>query len=176
MAVQRGYFNIHFKKSLPIGLENLETGGCAPGISLFFRDFMAFLRKNGKIRLSAQGPLELFKCAFFDARNIGAGDAQHICCFPLRPRALLKQAVAHNDDLSLAFIQNCAEHAEHFFGLYFAIKILGDRVVTADDINIGQRISVTVDVDGLVNGDLVVQLASGAEIHEYFIRYPAATA
>ena len=120
--------------------------------------------------------MKLFQRAFFNARNIGAGDAENICRFFLCAGALAEETVAHDDDLPLPLGQNGLEHSQHFFNLHLAVKILCHRVLAADNIHVSQGIAVAVHIDGFVDRNFTAQFFLRAEVHKDLVRYPLLTA
>lgn len=88
----------------------------------------------------------------------------------------MEETVAHDDDLSLPFGENGLDIANGLVGGELSLDLRRQAFVTADDVDIGQWIAVTVYVDGFVERDLRGKLLLGSKVHEDLIRYPHLTA
>ena len=126
--------------------------------------------------LIAKSVLQLFQRALFEARYVGAGNSQVFCHLALSFRLIALQPVAQHDDLALARQEQRVHQTADALHVPLHIQIRLYALVGADYIKICKRISVLVDVYGVVDGYLARGLFLASEEHQNFVRYPHLTA
>ena len=136
-------------------------------LNIFLAFFDFFSSKWRKPLL--EGILQLFECSFFDATDIGAGNLQNLCDLALRHWALSRKTVAKKNDLPLARRKKRIDVAKRAIRCDLSLDLGGHAFVTADHVDVGQGITVAVNVDGFVERDFRGVLFLGTEVHQNLI-------
>ena len=137
-----------------------------------------FLVKNEKLihpSLAAEAVAQLFEGVFFDAGNIGAGDAEALGGFLLGEGRAVVEAVAPDEDMLFALLELFAQSDGHALDADLELEVFGDGIFAGDDIDQGELVAFLIDVDDVVNGFISGAFFLRAEVHQDFIRYPLPT-
>ena len=132
-------------------------------------------RASGSIHIS-KSALELFKSAFFYSADVRAGDVQPFCYLLLSQWLLASETVPKGDYAPLTGSEQGVHQPKRLFSGYLPLNVVGQRVVTAYNVDIRQGITLLVNVYGVIERDLAGKLLACSEMHKYLVRYPHLTA
>ena len=95
-----------------------------------------------------------FKRLFLDAADVGTRNVERGGDLTLGKRRGSSKTVAKNDDLLFPFVKDLVDQAVNALGVDLQIKISRDVVIGADHVYVGERVSVSVYVNGLMDRNL----------------------